>query len=180
MTAIDRMPLVGSVFDHLPRTSDRGELRAVLGRFGTGVTVVTAGRTEPRGMTANSFTSVALDPALILVCVVRTAAVHETILAERAFAVSVLASGQEKAARHFANSRRPRGAAEFESVETVPGRHTGAPLLVGAQAWLECSLAAEYDGGDHSILLGSVLDIGRDTVDDPLLYFAGGFHRLTD
>ncbi|GAA2753535.1 MULTISPECIES: flavin reductase family protein [Kitasatospora] len=178
MTSIDRIPPVRSVLDRLPRTHDRTELRGVLGRFATGVTVVTAGRTEPRGMTANAFTSVSLDPALILICVLRTAAVHEAIVAEGAFAVSVLGSSQEKAARHFANHQRPRGPEEFESVETVRGRHTGAPLLVGAQAWLECSVAAEYDGADHSIFLGSVLDLGREPADDPLLYFGGGFQRL--
>ncbi|GAA1138920.1 flavin reductase (DIM6/NTAB) family NADH-FMN oxidoreductase RutF [Kitasatospora gansuensis] len=173
MTSTDRLPLDRP-------TRDRTELRGVLGRFATGVTVVTAGRAEPRGMTANSFTSVSLDPAVILVCVLRTAAVHETILAERAFAVSVLAGPQEKAARHFADRHRPRGALEFDAVETTPGRHTGAPVLVGAQAWLECELTAEYDGGDHSIFLGSVVDLGRSVADDPLLYFAGGFHRLVD
>ncbi|GAB2691486.1 flavin reductase family protein [Kitasatospora kifunensis] len=181
MTSLDRLPVGPPAFDQPSGAPhDRTELRGVLGRFATGVTVLTAGRDTPRGMTANSFTSVSLDPALVLVCVVRTAAVHETILTEQAFAVSVLSGGQEKAARHFANRQRPRGAAEFEAVETVPGRHTGAPVLVGAQAWLECSLAARYDGGDHSIFLGSVLDIGRAAADDPLLYFAGGFHRLDD
>lgn len=184
MTSTDRLPAGGPSAArpgrHPRPTQDRGELRGVLGRFATGVTVLTAGRTAPRGMTANSFTSVSLDPAVILVCVLRTAAVHETILAEQAFAVSVLSGTQEKAARHFADRHRPRGAQEFEAVETVPGRFTGAPVLVGAQAWLECELTAEYDGGDHSIFLGSVLDIGRGPADDPLLYFAGGFHRLDD
>ena len=179
MTSTDRLPLTGPLSGRASAAPhDRGELRGVLGRFATGVTVLSAGRAEPRGMTANSFTSVSLDPALVLVCVLRTAAVHEAILAERAFAVSVLSSGQEKAARHFADRGRPRGTKEFEGLETVPGRCTGAPVLVGAQAWLECELTADYDGGDHSIFLGSVLSIGRTEPDDPLLYFAGGFQRL--
>lgn len=179
MTATDRMPLRGLPLGRLPRPShDPGELRGTLGRFTTGVTILTAGRETPRGMTASSFTSVSLDPALILVCVVRTAAIHEVVLAERAFAVSVLSGPQESLARHFAGRHRPRGAAEFEDVGAVPGRHTGAPVLDGAQAWLECELAAVHDGGDHSIFVGSVLDMGRGATDDPLVYFRGGFHRI--
>lgn len=182
MSGADRLPTRHSplrVAD-LPQSGHgRGELRATLGRFATGVTVLTAGRDTPRGMTANSFTSVSLEPPLILVCVVRTAAIHEAILEEGAFAVSMLSGQQEDLARHFADRARPRGRREFETVGTVPGRHTGTPLLTGAQAWLECGLAAVYDGGDHSIFLGSVLDIGREETDDPLLYFGGGFRRLT-
>jgi flavin reductase (DIM6/NTAB) family NADH-FMN oxidoreductase RutF len=157
----------------------RGELRGVLGRFATGVTVLTAGRDTPRGMTANSFASVSLEPPLILVCVVRTAAIHDVILTEEAFAVSVLSGHQQDVAKYFADRGRPRGPREFETVDTTPGQHTKSPVLADAQAWLECSLAAVYDGGDHSIFLGSVLDIGRKATDDPLLYFGGGFHRLS-
>ncbi|NML50986.1 flavin reductase family protein [Streptomyces sp. R302] len=169
MTAIDRVAT----------TYDKRELRGVLGRFATGVTVLTAGRDTPRGMTANAFTSVSLDPPLILVCVVRTAAIHDVILEEGAFAVSVLAGHQEGLATYFADHSRPRGRREFETVDTVPGKHTGTPVLSGAQAWLECRLAAVHEGGDHSIFVGSVLDVGREEADDPLLYFGGGFHRLT-
>ncbi|MFI6422845.1 flavin reductase family protein [Streptomyces sp. NPDC050842] len=161
-----------------PRAEDRRELRGVLGSFATGITVLTAGRELPRGMTANSFTSVSLDPPLVLVCVVRTAALHDLVLDEKAFAVSVLSADQEHLARRFADRGRPRGAREFEAVDTEPGRRTGAPILSGAVAWLECSLEAVYDGGDHSILLGSVLDAGGDPGTDALLFYRGGFHRL--
>ncbi len=190
MTSIDRLARAGRPPEQLHPTTgkppeqpladvhDRGQLRGVLGRFATGVTVVTAGRTEPRGMTANSFTSVSLTPPLVLVCVVRTAAIHESIVAERAFAVSVLSADQEPLARKFADRSRPRGAREFEAVDSFPGRHTGAPVLSGALAWLECEVAAVYDGGDHSIFLGSVLGLGRTAEEDALLYFGGGFHTL--
>lgn len=159
-------------------TRDRNELRGVFGSFATGITVVTAGRSAPRGMTANSFTSVSLDPPLILVCVLRTAAMHTVIEENGAFAVSVLSAHQEQVARHFADRSRPRGDREFDLVDSVPGRHTGAPIVTGTLAWIECKLAAVYDGGDHSIFLGSVLDLGRGASDDALLFYGGGFHRL--
>ncbi|MFE4515786.1 flavin reductase family protein [Kitasatospora sp. NPDC056783] len=159
---------------------DRRALRGVLGRFATGVTVLTAGRDTPSGMTANSFTSVSLEPAQVLVCVVGSAAVHQAVLAEEAFAVSVLARDQEWVARHFADHRRPRGAREFEGIDHVPGRHTGAPVLCRVHAWLECRLSAVHEGGDHTIFVGSVLGAGRSAGGDPLLFHGGAFAGLAD
>ncbi|MFC4032416.1 flavin reductase family protein [Streptomyces polygonati] len=157
---------------------DRNELRSVFGAFATGITVVTASGDAPLGMTANSFTSVSLEPPLNLVCVDRTAAIHDVILRDKVFAVSVLSSGQERLATYFASHSRPRGDEEFALVDSVPGPRTGVPVLSGALAWMECRLAAVYDGGDHSIFLGSVLDLGRGTGEDALLFHGGRFHRL--
>lgn len=171
--AIGRRP--GGEPEPAPPAAD---LRKIFGRFATGITVVTAGPQEPRGMTANSFTSVSLDPPLVLVCVLREAAMHEEILTSQAFAVSVLAAHQESVARHFADRSRPRGSEEFALVDSMPGACTGAPLVAGALAWLECKLSAVYDGGDHSIFLGEVLDFGHGAQDDALLFYSGGFHRL--
>ena len=154
------------------------ELRDVLGMFATGVTVVTAGETVPRGMTANSFTSVSMEPPLVLVCVKREAAMHKMIQDRGAFAVSVLSAHQEPVARHFANHARPRGDEEFALVDYVPGERTGAPIVSGALAWLECRLTAVYNGGDHSIFLGAVLGTGRGGDGNALLFFGGRFHRL--
>lgn len=150
----------------------------MLGRFATGVTVLTAGRDAPRGMTANSFTSVSLEPAQVLVCVVKSAAIHQLVLAEQAFAVSVLSRDQEWVARHFADHSRPRGAAEFAGIDHEPGRHTGAPVLGHVQAWLECRLSAIHDGGDHTIFVGSVLGAGGASGEDPLLFLGGAFRRV--
>jgi flavin reductase (DIM6/NTAB) family NADH-FMN oxidoreductase RutF len=152
-------------------------LRSVLGRFATGVTVVTAGGQTPGGMTANSFTSVSVDPPLILICVNRSAAIHQSVLEAGSFVVSVLSAGQEHVARYFADHSRPRGAVEFEAVGWSPAPATGAPVLHGALAWLECELAASFDGGDHAILLGSVLASGIGEDEDALLFYGGGFHR---
>jgi flavin reductase len=161
--------------------SGRTALRSVLGRFATGVTVVTAGRATPCGMTANAFTSVSLDPPLILVCVDRSAAIYETVLAHGGFGVSMLSASQEHVARYFADHSRPRGAEEFSTVEWSPGPGTGAPILHGAIAWLDCALVNSYDGGDHEIFIGSVQASGFGPAEDALVFFGGGFHqpRLT-
>ena len=108
-------------------TSGRTALRSVLGRFATGVTVVAAGRGTPCGMTANAFTSVSLDPPLILVCVDRSAAVYKTVLAAGSFSVSMLSAGQEHVARYFADHSRPRGAEEFARSSGRPGRAPERP-----------------------------------------------------
>jgi flavin reductase (DIM6/NTAB) family NADH-FMN oxidoreductase RutF len=157
---------------------DAREMRRIFGRFATGITVVTAGRETPRGMTANSFASVSLEPPLVLVCVQRNATMHETIREAGSFAVSVLAAHQERVARLFADRTRPPGQLQFDAVDAIPGPHTGAPVLSGALAWLECKLATVYEGGDHSIFLGEVQTLGRGMTEDALLFFDGGFHRL--
>nr|WP_042180118.1 flavin reductase family protein [Kibdelosporangium sp. MJ126-NF4]CEL14214.1 Nitrilotriacetate monooxygenase component B [Kibdelosporangium sp. MJ126-NF4]CTQ88582.1 Nitrilotriacetate monooxygenase component B (EC 1.14.13.-) [Kibdelosporangium sp. MJ126-NF4] len=176
MHPADQRPPLASGDAHDPR-----QFRSVLGKFATGVTVVTAGLDVPRGMTVNAFTSVSLRPPLILVCVQRASAMHETIMANDAFAVSVLSADQEWIARHFANGARQRGEREFAPVEWVPGRHTGVRLIANAIAWMECRVAAVYDGGDHSIFLGSVLAIHHSprlngVASQPLMFFSGDFY----
>lgn len=158
------------------RTRARDPLREALRRFATGVTVLSAGRDMPCGMTANAFTSVSLSPPLVLVCVNRTAAIHQTVLDDGSFAVSILSARQEQVARYFASRSRPRGPREFDAVGWTPGPSTGAPLIDGALAWIECSLAAAYEGGDHSIFLGSVLASSNGPACDSLVFFGGRFH----
>jgi flavin reductase len=154
---------------------DTFRLRSVLGQFATGVTVVAAGSKTPCGMTANSFTSVSLDPPLILVCVTRGSELCEAVHREGCFAVSVLAAHQGELARYFANHARPRGAAEFAKVPWSPGPGTGAAVLQDALAWLDCAVAASYDGGDHEIFLGSVVASGAEPERDALVFFRGSF-----
>jgi flavin reductase len=157
--------------------SSKTALRKVLGRFATGVTVVTAGRSTPCGMTANAFTSVSLDPPLILVCVDRSAAIYNTVIADGGFGVSMLSADQEQVARYFADHSRPRGADEFAAVEWSPGPGTGAPILHGALAWLDCSLVTSHEAGDHEIFIGSVQASGFGPAGDALLFFSGAFHQ---
>ena len=165
--------------DRLPAAAhDPKDLRRCFGTFATGVTVITAGGPSPSGMTANAFSSVSLDPAMVLVCVKLDAVMHQSILAEQGFAVSVLAAHQESVARYFADKKRPRGPREFEAVRWQPAPVGGAPVIEGSLAWIDCRLAAVYDGGDHSIFIGSVLEMGRNDTRDALLFYGGAFHRL--
>jgi flavin reductase len=157
---------------------DTGELRKVLGRFPTGVTVVTAHAGAPCGMTANAFTSVSLDPPSILVCISRNAAIYRAVRTAGCFAVSVLSAAQEDVARHFADHSRPRGTAEFGAVAWSPAPLTGTPVLDGSLAWLDCALTTSYDGGDHEIFLGKVLASGFGSARNALVFYGGRFHQL--
>jgi flavin reductase len=158
--------------------ADRKALRAALGTFATGVTVVTVGGSSPHGMTANSFTSVSLDPALVLVCVGHNAVMHRKLQQTGVFGVSVLGVRQEPVARHFADQLRQLGAAEFAGVEWLPGRLTGVPLLKDPLAAFECQLWRSYDGGDHSIFVGEVVSADWRRDDEALLFSGGRFRRF--
>lgn len=160
------------------RQENARALRSVLGRFGTGVTVLSVGGVNCHGMTANSFTSVSLDPPLVLACVGKSALMHAAILAAGSYGVSVLGAHQERLARYFADRRRPAGIDQFDVTDWFAGTFSGAPLLVGSLAWLECQLVHVYDGGDHSIFVGRVLDMGRDSTDGALFFFDGEFHHV--
>ncbi|MGE5830594.1 MAG: flavin reductase family protein, partial [Micromonosporaceae bacterium] len=157
------------------RTGDSQLLRQCFGAFATGVTVVTVGGTHPHGMTANSFTSVSLDPPLVLVCVGLEAHMHGLLLGNERFGVSVLASDQEAAARHFASRARQPGAAQFDAVKWLPGRASGAPLLAGAAAHFECEVWETYDGGDHTIFVSRLLTLARRADADVLVFLNGRF-----
>jgi flavin reductase (DIM6/NTAB) family NADH-FMN oxidoreductase RutF len=125
-----------------------------MSRFPTGVTVVAAMGPQglPFGLTVNSFTSVSLDPPLVLVCIDRGAASHDPLMDAPHFTVNVLASGQSDVASRFA-SEPTQG--RFDAVVWHESTH-GAPLVEGASAWLECSLHAMHEAGDHTILVGRV------------------------
>jgi len=152
-------------------------LRQAMAEFATGVTVVTTGGSRIHGMTANAFTSVSLEPPTVLCCVSRHAEMHEVVLEARHFGVSVMSFGQENLARYFADKQRPLGAVQFRDVEWWAGERTGAPLLAGALAWLECMLAGAHVVGDHSIFIGEVVSSGRGSPSDGLMFFAGTFMR---
>ena len=153
-------------------------LREAMGQFPTGITVLTAAGDDWHGMTANAFTSVSLDPPLVLCCVSRTARMHAAIASAGSFAVSMLGADQEGLARYFADKRRPGGAEQFDAVPWVPGPHTGAPLLSGSLAWLECKLTEAHDGGDHSIFLGQVLSASRIPDRGALVFYRGAFRQV--
>lgn len=158
---------------------DPDRFRAVAGRFATGVTVVTShhgGRHH--AMTANSFVSVSLDPLLVLISVDRRARLHDLVLAAEVWGVSVLRADQEPISRLFA-SRRSDTDERLDAVAYEVGSRTGVRLIAGALAHLECSTRTTYDGGDHTLLVGSVLSMRVVDADGPpLLYFGGAYRRL--
>jgi flavin reductase (DIM6/NTAB) family NADH-FMN oxidoreductase RutF len=160
-----------------PAALDGRAMRDVMGRFATGVTVLTVGGEHVHGMTANAFTSVSLDPPLVLCCVANKAWMNSAIMSAGSFGVSVLGADQEDVARYFADRRRPTGAAQFAGGDWVPGPSTGVPVLGSALAWLECDLVGVREGGDHSIFLGQVLNMHSGD-GSALLFFGGGFEQM--
>ncbi|PTA47751.1 flavin reductase family protein [Micromonospora sp. RP3T] len=152
---------------------EKASLRRVFGAFATGVTVVTVGGEIPHGMTANSFTAVSLDPPLILVCVERDALMHDVLEQHPAFAVSILAADQTGVARYFADKRRPVGRDQFDAVPWSFGACSGAPLIQGSLAHLECALHESHEAGDHTIYIGRILATWRRPGDDALLFLNG-------
>src|SRR5579864_2012335 len=127
------------------------DFRNTVGVFATGVTVITTqGAEHPYGMTANAFSSVSLDPPLILVCVIKGTEGAESIQKNGVFAVNILCTDQEPISRYFASKDRPRGWQAFEQVSHTRAA-SGSPILDGSAAYLDCRLAASYDAGDHVI-----------------------------
>jgi flavin reductase (DIM6/NTAB) family NADH-FMN oxidoreductase RutF len=129
-------------------------------------------------MTANAFTSVSLDPPQVLCCVAHSAVMHRAISGSAHFAVSVLRAEQEATARYFADKARPLGPAQFATVGWRPGPRSGAPLISGSLAWLECELTEAHASGDHTIFIGTVLGASCGDDGHGLLFFGGGFHRI--
>jgi flavin reductase (DIM6/NTAB) family NADH-FMN oxidoreductase RutF len=151
------------------------EFRTALRSFAAGVTVVTTRDREgrPSGLTASAFTSVSLDPPLVLVCVDHSATAHPDIRALGWFAVNVLRREQEALSRQFAVS----GGDKFRGVACHEGQ-AGLPLLDGALATLECRIVEAHEAGDHTIFIGQV-ESASVTGGRPLVYFHGGYHSLT-
>ncbi len=155
--------------------SDARTLRDALGCFATGVTVVTAMTPEgvPIGLTANSFTSVSLDPPLLLVCIARSASCAAALETAQHFAVNVLHIGQQPTSVCFAK----KGESRFASTAWEAGEY-GTPVIHGSLSTFECERHATHDGGDHVILVGRVVRACFDPRRDPLLYFRGKYRRL--
>lgn len=155
------------------------EYRRVVGRYATGVTVVTtAVGGEQHALTCNSFASVSLDPVLTLFCVDKVARFHAAVLASGHWAVSVLTVGQEDLSRRFAVRGRPLED-DFSDVQHTVGPHTGAAVVDGALAALECRTVSTVDAGDHTVVVGEVLGVSVPERDvEPLLYYEGRYRRL--
>jgi 3-hydroxy-9,10-secoandrosta-1,3,5(10)-triene-9,17-dione monooxygenase reductase component len=158
----------------VPRIVDPQVMREVLGHFASGVTVVTAVTDDgPTGFTCQSFSSLSLEPPLIAFAPARTSLTWPRLRAIGTFCVNVLAEGQDDVSQNFARS----GADKFAGVRWSPSAH-GSPVLDDVVAWIDGELWAEYDGGDHSIVVARVLDLGADPDRPPLLYHRGSYGLL--
>ncbi len=150
------------------------DFRRVLGHFATGVTIVTTCDTDqrPTGLTVSAFASLSLDPPLVLVCVDHKSQSYPALRDSGYFAVNVLATDQEAISRRFATTR-------IDKFDGVPHRlgPTGAPLIEGALAHIECLTVAKHVEGDHTVLVGRVehVEAGQG---EPLLYYRGKYGRL--
>ncbi len=155
--------------------SDARTLRDALGCFATGVTIVTATGSDgvPIGLTANSFTSVSLDPPLLLVCIANNANSAEVLKSAKNFAINVLQIGQQLTSNLFASKVDDR----FAETPWSFGE-SGAPIIEGSLSIFECEQHAIHDGGDHFILVGHVLKASFEPHRDPLLYFRGKYRLL--
>ena len=158
-------------------TTDPQEYRNIIGRFATGVTVVTTAVDGwLHGMTANAITSVSLDPLLLLVCVDKAAHTHDHLSRAGAFAVNILSEDQQDVSQTFAASSEPEEGRLQGVAYRIGGN--GAPIIDGCIAHIECEVSEHTDAGDHTIFIGSVLDATVDQEAPPLLFYQGKYRKL--
>jgi flavin reductase (DIM6/NTAB) family NADH-FMN oxidoreductase RutF len=155
-----------------PVTSE--EFRRACGRFATGVTIASVldAAGGPHGLTVNSFTSVSLEPPLVLICLGHAVSIIDHFRAARYFGINVLKEGQRDISDHFARKGHDR----FGSLAWQPGE-TGVPLLPGSLAAIECAVHKRYTAGDHDIFIGEMVR-ARVAKGDPLIYFASRYRGL--
>ena len=154
----------------------REEFRAALGRFASGVTVVTTRDDSGKlfGITVSAFCSVSLEPPLILVCIEKNAGSHHAFLQSKAFVVNVLREDQDQLSNHFASHLEDK----FSGVEYVSGIED-LPVLADALVNLECRLHNFHEGGDHTIFVGEI-ETATIRDENPLVYWHGNYRRIQD
>ncbi|MEO5580780.1 MAG: flavin reductase family protein [Gemmatimonadaceae bacterium] len=155
-------------------TIDHDAFRAVLGRFSTGVTVVTACGPDGRdqGMTVSAFCSLSLDPPLVLICIDHAASMHESLTNASHFVVNILREDQEALARRFSGTDPNR----FDGIGYSRGQ-TGLAVLDDALGCVECRVTAKHEAGDHDVFVGEV-EFATASDGKPLLYYRGGYAQL--
>jgi len=160
-------------------SADAQDFKSALGRFASGVTVITvAGQDGDHGMTASAFCSVSLEPPLILVCVKKGNTTHGLLTAAKGFGVNLLSADQVSISNRFAGWGFPEDQDKWADLEISRGATSGAALIGGAMAWLDCTSFAAHDAGDHTIFVGLVEaaeSFGERDDLAPLLYFAGKY-----
>ena len=153
---------------------DGRHLRDALGRFATGVCVITTGADmQPVGMTVNSFASVSLEPPLVLWSLQNNSDMYQHFCAPRHFAVNILSQEQQSLANLYAK----KGDHILEGEHYRIGKY-GSPIIRNALTTLECELEATHAGGDHQIIIGRVRDMHTRPTGSPLLFFSGGYREL--
>ena len=150
------------------------EFRKACARYATGIAVATVESPDgnPEGLTVNSFTSVSMDPPLVLICIAKTATPYASFLAAKAFSINILRESQIDYSQHFAASKRDR----FDTIAWRSGV-LGAPVLEGVLGVLECTLHSSFDAGDHTVFVGLV-EHAESHDGLPLLYFASAYRKL--
>jgi flavin reductase (DIM6/NTAB) family NADH-FMN oxidoreductase RutF len=157
---------------------DLAAFRRAAGQFPTGIVVVcTSLNGSPHAMTVSAFTSVSLEPLLVLFCAEKIARFHDTVLAAGCWSVSVLDENSEKSARWLATRGRPLEG-QLDTIGHHPGAETGMPILDSALSALECRTTAVHDGGDHTIVVGEVVGVTEPRDGDPLIHHRGRYRRL--
>jgi 3-hydroxy-9,10-secoandrosta-1,3,5(10)-triene-9,17-dione monooxygenase reductase component len=153
---------------------DAEKFRHVLGHYPTGVAVITAHTADgPVGMAMNSFTSLSLEPPLVLFCPAGSSTTWPTLQAVGVIAINVLSAGQEWVSRQFA----ARAGDRYADIAWTPGEN-GAPLIDDALGWLECTVTAEYPAGDHTVVIAEIGRMGvHHEIADPLVFFRGGYFK---
>jgi len=155
-------------------TPDEASFRTVLGHFATGVTIITAmDGDEPIGVSANSFTSVSLDPPLVLFCAAKASTTWPRIEAAGKFTVNILNEHQEDVCRVFAT----KGADRFSRIGWRTSAN-GQPILHDSLAYIDCEMQEQHDAGDHIIVVGRVQELGVLSEEGPLLFYRGGYGKF--
>lgn len=164
--------MTAGTIDTFDPTADSDSFRSALGSFATGVTIITTDSIEgPVGIVANSFTSVSLDPPLVLWCPAKSSRRFEHFAGSRRFAIHVLGETQRDVAEAFVKSKTA-----FEDIAWHKS-HCGMPLIDAALATFECTLHSDHDAGDHLIILGEVTKCHH-RPGTPLIYHAGKYGAL--
>jgi len=155
-------------------TVDQHTFRALLGRFASGVTVITIvdANGDDRGMTVSAFCSVSLEPPLVLMCIDHAASIYQPVSAASQFTVNILSEGQEALARRFAGPHPDR----FDGIGFSRGGN-GIAILGDVLGHLQCKVIAKHVSGDHDIIVGEVEEAMSDE-GRPLLYYRGGYAQL--
>src|SRR5882757_8662491 len=153
---------------------DSRTFRHVLGHFATGVAVISAaGADGPAAMLVSSFTSVSLEPPLVAFLPDKSSTSWPAIRAAGSFCVNILSAGQQDLCAQFAR----KGGNKFEGVQWTPSP-SGAPILDGVMAWIDCELTQTFESGDHYIAIGRVLQLEAAEIGAPLVFFQGGYQHL--